>query len=263
VNDSVHFLRDANVDVFRLIEALQSYHQLALQGADAQALSAASQSALEAEQTADLEYLRANVPKAFERCVDGLERVASIVRSMKEFSHPAQKEMAPVDLNRAIMATLTVARNEYKYLADLETRLGAIPPVVCHANDINQVVLNIVVNAAHAIADTTQPSGRGLITVSTTRLDASVVIAVSDTGGGIPETIRSRIFDPFFTTKEVGRGTGQGLAIAWAAVEKHGGELGFESTLGVGTTFFVRLPIAGPSARSPSLRPSGRASTSG
>ncbi len=263
VNDSVHFLRDASVDVFLLVDALQRFHELATGGADAQAIASASRSAADAERTADLEYLRANVPKAFERCIDGLERVASIVRSMKEFSHPAQKEMAPVDLNRAIMATLTVARNEYKYLADLDTQLGPIPAVHCHANDINQVVLNIVVNAAHAIADSPQKNKRGLITVSTKQEGESVLIAVSDTGGGIPEAIRPRIFDPFFTTKEVGRGTGQGLAIARTAIEKHGGELRFETTMGVGTTFYIRLPIAGQPRRTSSMGSSMRASAKG
>jgi signal transduction histidine kinase len=158
--------------------------------------------------------------------------------------------MSPVELNRAVEATLTVARSEYKYVADLETDLGELPPVTCYVNDINQVVLNIVVNAAHAIADKLAASGRrGLIRVSTRREGQDVVIAISDNGGGIPAEIRDRIFEPFFTTKEVGRGTGQGLALAWAAVkEKHSGELTFETRIGEGTTFFIRLPIAGAGA---------------
>jgi signal transduction histidine kinase len=169
------------------------------------------------------------------------------VRSLKEFSHPAQEKMVAADLNRAIQATLTVARNEYKYVADLETDFGELPPVSCHINQINQAVLNIVINAAHALADKHRGTDhKGVIHVSTRVSGTSVVIAIRDTAGGIPENIRSRIFDPFFTTKEVGRGTGQGLAIAWNSIKKvHGGELTFESTVGEGTEFFIRLPIKG------------------
>jgi signal transduction histidine kinase len=247
VGDSVDFLRDASQDVFALVDSLHCLRDAVDEGGDSHVLTQLLAAAREAEERADLEYLRENVPKAFDRCGDGLERVTSIVRSMKEFSHPAEKDMAPVDLNRAIMATLTVARNEYKYVADMSTELGELPPVVCYVNDINQVVLNIVVNAAHAIADVIAGTEqRGTITVRTYVEAEHAVIAIADTGGGIPEHVRHRIFDPFFTTKEVGRGTGQGLAISWTAVkEKHAGELFFETKLGHGTTFFIRLPIAG------------------
>jgi signal transduction histidine kinase len=185
------------------------------------------------------------MPPALERMADGLARIAEIVRSMKEFSHADKREMSQVDLNRAIKSTLVIARTEYRYVADVETVFAPLPPVTCHGGQINQVVLNLVVNAAHAIGDVLKKTGqRGKITV-TTRIDGDhVVIAIEDTGGGIPEAVRARIFDPFFTTKEVGRGTGQGLAIARSAVVKdHGGTLDFESDTGKGTTFYVRLPI--------------------
>jgi len=249
IGDSLDFLRDANRDTQQLVEALLALRTGVEEKVAPEQLDKLVAEAREAEDAADLEYLVENVPKAFDRCVDGLERVTSIVRSMKEFSHPSTDEMAPVDLNRAIMATLTVARNEYKYIADLETELGELPPVTCFINDINQVVLNIVINAAHAISDiVVGTQQRGVIGVRTFVQGEHVVIAIRDTGGGIPEAIRDRIFDPFFTTKEVGRGTGQGLAIAWRAVrEKHAGELTFETKLGVGTTFFIKLPIAGKS----------------
>ena len=177
---------------------------------------------------------------------DGLSRIAEIVRSMKDFSHADQHEMSQVDLNRAIASTLVIARSEYKDVAEVETDYGEIPPVTCHGGQINQVVLNLVVNAAHAIADLVKSSGgRGKITVSTRVEGEHVVIAIADTGGGIPEDIRARIFDPFFTTKEVGRGTGQGLSIARNVIVKgHGGELDFTTELGKGTTFYVRLPIS-------------------
>jgi signal transduction histidine kinase len=163
---------------------------------------------------------------------------------MKEFSHPAHREMAPVDLNRAIQNTLIVARGEYKYVADIETDLGELPPVVCHVNEINQVVLNLVVNAAHAIGEVVAGSdGKGTITVRTHLEGEHVVISVADTGAGIPHAVQDRIFTPFFTTKEVGKGTGQGLALAWNVIkERHRGELTFETEVGRGTTFSVRLP---------------------
>jgi signal transduction histidine kinase len=203
----------------------------------------------EAARAADLPYLVENVPKAFDRALDGLERVATIVRSMKEFAHPDSREMAPVDLNRAVAATLSVANNEYKYVAELETDYGEIPPVTCHVGDVNQVVLNILVNAAHAIGDVVGGTDRkGRIHVRTRQEGDAVVVSISDTGPGIPEAVREHIFDPFFTTKEVGKGTGQGLAIARSVVvEKHGGHLEFDTEAGKGTTFHIRLPIAGKS----------------
>jgi signal transduction histidine kinase len=167
---------------------------------------------------------------------------------MKEFAHP-QTEQAPADLNRALETTLTVARNEYKYVAEVVTELEPLPPVVCNASDLNQVFLNLIVNAAHAIADAAPDGTKGTITVRSAREGDTVVVRVADTGVGIPEHIRRRIFDPFFTTKEVGRGTGQGLTLSRAIVEKHGGTLTFESEVGHGTSFSVRLPIGGAPAR--------------
>jgi PAS domain S-box-containing protein len=247
VNDSIHFLREASQELCGLLTPLMALQRAVAASVPAEELAALAEAAQEAHDNADLDYLLENMPGAFDRAVDGLERVTTIVRSMKEFAHPAQKEMVPVDLNRAITATLTVARNEYKYVADLETDLGTLPPVLCHVNDINQVVLNIVVNAAHAIEEQNRGSTqRGQIRVATRHVGNDAVITIADSGGGIPESVRGRIFDPFFTTKEVGRGTGQGLGIARAAVrEKHGGELSFETEMGKGTVFTIRLPVAG------------------
>jgi PAS domain S-box-containing protein len=198
----------------------------------------------------DIEYLREELPPALTRVADGLARIAEIVRSMKDFSHADQNAMSEVDLNRAINSTLVIARSEYKMVADLETEFAPLPPITCHGGQINQVVLNLIVNAAHAIADVVKVSGtRGLITVKTRIVDDHVVISVADTGGGIPEEIRAHVFDPFFTTKEVGRGTGQGLSIAHNVVLKgHGGGLDFETETGKGTTFYVRLPMRRPEA---------------
>jgi PAS domain S-box-containing protein len=248
VGDSLHFLRDAANDLLGLVDQLQRLRTRALTGDDLAGVIAAARTA---EEHADLDYLRNNMPAAFERCADGLARVATIVRSLKEFAHPAEKDMKAVDLNRVIDSALTIARGEYKYVADLETELGALPPVTCHSSELGQAILNVVVNAAHAIGDTVQGTERrGRIRVQTRQEGDCAVISISDTGTGIPEAIRGRIFDPFFTTKEVGRGTGQGLAIAWKTVtEQHGGQLTFDTKAGEGTTFFIRVPLAGKPPR--------------
>ena len=195
---------------------------------------------------ADLEYLVAEIPKALAQSLEGVGRVATIVRSMKEFSHPGSDDMQPVDINRALESTLTVCRNEWKYLADAVMNFDqALPLVTCLPGACNQVFLNLIINAAHAISDRQKggTADRGTITVSTRCDGPWVEIRVADTGTGIPEHFRTKVFDPFFTTKEVGRGTGQGLAIARSVVvDKHGGTLSFETEIGRGTEFVVRLP---------------------
>jgi len=198
----------------------------------------------EAESSADLDYLQMNAPGAFAATQDGIKRVSKIVQAMKSFAHPDQGLEAQADLNEALLSTLTVGGNELKYVADVKTDLAPLPQVLCHLGDLNQVFLNLLVNAAHAIADVVGETGqRGQISVST-RVDGDfVVVSIGDTGTGIPEAIRQRIFDPFFTTKAVGRGTGQGLAISRSVVEKHGGTLTFDSVVGKGTTFHVRIPV--------------------
>jgi signal transduction histidine kinase len=181
--------------------------------------------------------------------------VARIVRSVKEFAHPDQTEVTSVDLNHVIENTLTIARSEYKHVADVKMELGNLPSVACYASALNQAILNIIVNAAQTIAEVVKDTGqRGTITIRTQHQGSSVVISIADSGGGIPREISDKIYDPFFTTKEVGKGTGQGLAIARSViVDKHCGELSFETELGAGTTFFIRIPVA----REPSV---GRAS---
>jgi PAS domain S-box-containing protein len=228
LNDSVYFIRDAMQDLL----------------AHNAKLAAALPHPPETDE--DIEDLKRELPPALDRVVDGLARIAEIVRSMKEFSHVDQREMSRIDLNRAINSTLVIARSEYKYVADLHTDFQELPHVTCHGGQVNQVVLNLVVNAAHAIADrnkATGATGKGLITVTTRIEDGFAVISIGDTGGGIPEAIRKRIFEPFFTTKEVGRGTGQGLSIAHNVIKAHGGKLDFVTEIGKGTTFSVRLPL--------------------
>ena len=243
VSDSVHFVHGAFGEIKDLLDR---YRALRQGPGDADRTDVFTE--LEtAEADMDLEYLTDNVPKALERAVDGLTRVATIVRSMKDFAHPDQQEKISADINNALASTLLIARHEYKDVADVETDFGPLPPVWCQVGELNQAFLNILVNAAHAIADVVKEGERGTIRVATHQDGAFAVVEISDTGGGIPEVIRPQIFDPFFTTKEVGRGTGQGLAIARRAVaERHGGSLTFESTMGKGTTFVIRLAIEKP-----------------
>ena len=255
VSDSVQYIGETLTDLGVLMRKYQDVQRTVLAGQPA--LEVAEEARL-AEETADLAYAVENLPKALERSMDGLKRVADIVRSMKEFAHPDQKEMASVDLNRAIESTLVMARNEYKYVADVELSLAEIPRVTCHGGEVNQAILNIIVNASHAISDAVKGTAqRGKIIIRTKLWEGSVTISISDSGGGIPEAIQSRIFDPFFTTKEVGRGTGQGLAIARSVlVDKHGGDLTFDTVPGVGTTFHMRLPLVGKPRPSPPAQPS-------
>src|ERR1700677_202644 len=185
---------------------------------------------------ADLEYLYEQIPAAIKATLEGVERVAKIVRAMKEFSHPGSKEKAVANLNKAIESTAAVARNEWKYVADLKLDLDpALLPVPCFLGEFNQSILNLVINAAHAIGDVVKehPGTKGTITIQTRREGNQVEIRVSDTGGGIPEAVRPRIFEPFFTTKGVGKGSGQGLSIVYASiVKKHGGSVSFETQAG-------------------------------
>ena len=203
---------------------------------------------------ADLDFVIREIPAAIRQSLDGVAQVAKIVRSMKEFSHPGGDEKQAIDLNQAISSTLTVSRNEWKYLADVVTDLDeSLPHVTCLPSDFNQVMLNLIVNAAHAIGDRLgpEPDGKGTITVRTRREGPLAEVRVADTGTGISPAIRNRVFDPFFTTKQVGRGTGQGLAIVHSIItERHGGTIHLETELGRGTEFIVRLPIEPKEVRS-------------
>jgi signal transduction histidine kinase len=206
----------------------------------------------------DAAFLLEEIPKAIDQSIEGVGRVSQIVTAMKEFSHPGSGEKSPVDLNHAILNTLTVCRNEIKYAATVVTELDpSLPKVHCLTGQINQVILNLVVNAAQAM-ETTRPKGElGTIRITTSSDGTFVEMRVADNGSGIPEAIRNRIFDPFFTTKEVGKGSGQGLAIARnAIVNQHGGSLEFETEENVGTTFIVRIPIQ-PAAEPPVEKAAG------
>ncbi len=254
LGDNLRFALDAFSEIQRMLTHYDRLLACAQTGSVPADLTATVRSAtVEAE----LHYLTEEIPKALRQSLEGVERVSRIVRAMKEFAHPGTTEKIPVDLARAIESTVTVARNEWKHVANLITDFDRrLPPVHCLPGELNQVVLNLVINAAHAIGDAEAkgPDGKGTIWVSTRRDGDWAEVRVRDTGTGIPESARARVFDPFFTTKSIGKGSGQGLAIAHAViVDKHGGSIHFETELGKGTTFVLRLPLR---ARPPRKEPS-------
>jgi signal transduction histidine kinase len=196
----------------------------------------------------DLEFLDEETPKALSMAQEGVERITRIVQAMKKFSHPGLEERRSVDLNAALDNTVTVAKNEWKYVAEVELDLaGDLPSVPCLPGDMNQVFLNILVNGAHAIAEKVKgTTEKGVIKVSSRVNGDWAEVRIADSGTGIPEDNRHKIFDPFFTTKDVGKGTGQGLSIAYSIVDKHGGTINFETEKDVGTTFIIQLPLHPP-----------------
>jgi PAS domain S-box-containing protein len=245
VGDNASFLKESWGQLAVLLAAAQRLRDEAVSGTVSQTTVDNFDNCSKA---ADVEYLSQEIPRAVDQTLEGVRRVARIVSAMKEFSHPGSEEKRAVDLNRAIETTVTISRNEWKYVAAVQTQLDShLPLVPCLAGEINQVLLNLVVNAAHAIADVPKREGNelGTITLSTRREGDWVEVSVADTGTGIPAHVRERVFDPFFTTKDVGKGTGQGLMLAHTVVvKKHGGRIWFDTEVGKGTTFFFRLPLA-------------------
>jgi PAS domain S-box-containing protein len=245
IGDNIRFLQESFRDIVRLVEQLA----VLVRGSGNGSIQSAPIAA--ALNGSAVSYLREELPKAISQSLEGVERIAKIVGAMKEFSHPGV-DRTPLDLNRAIASTITVATNEWKYVADVTTDFDATLPLVpVMPGAFNQVILNMIVNAAQAIGDIAAgaTSSKGAIAIATRRVDDWVEIDIADTGCGIPAKVLDRIFDPFFTTKMVGKGTGQGLAIAQdVIVKKHGGTISVDSQPGVGTTFTVRLPLGNPKA---------------
>jgi len=244
VGDNTRFMRDGINDILRL---MQQYEKLQDQVRLQSCCVDISDEIDRVKSEIDLDFLIEEMPAAIRQSLEGVDRVAEIVHAMKDFSHPGGKDKTPADINQALRSTITVCRNRWKYVADLKTDFDdSIPTVPCLLGEFNQVILNLIVNAADAIAEKVvgSPETKGMIFISTKFVDDMVVITVADDGPGIPDRIRDRIFDPFFTTKEVGKGTGQGLAISHdAIVNKHGGKICFSSNPEGGTTFTIQLPI--------------------
>lgn len=255
IGDNLHFAK-ASVD--DLLQLLRNYSSASAEAASAPLGHERVAALQQAEADADFEYACEALPGALERSLAGVDRVTTIVRAMKAFAHPGGEELAPTDLRGLIESTVIVATNEWKYVAEVELELSPnLPAVRCIAGEINQVVLNLIVNASHAISDVVGDSGnKGKISIYTGEVDGCAEIRITDTGTGIPEAARAKVFEPFFTTKEVGKGTGQGLALAYnCIVKRHRGTIHFETELGVGTTFVIRIPFQ-PQVGSRSCLPS-------
>lgn len=244
VGDNIRFLQEAFEDLSAVLDGYARLMAAVKAGETGAALVNEVDSVLD---QADIDYLTEEIPMAIEHTLEGVERISKIVRAMKEFSHPGREEKVPTDLNKAIESTITVARNEWKYVAELHTDFDpTLPMVPCMPGEFNQVILNMIINAAHAISDARADGGAdlGTIRIGTSKIEDKVQIRISDSGIGIAPEFLSQIFDPFFTTKDVGRGTGQGLAICFPViVDKHGGSIDVESVVGKGTDFIITLPL--------------------
>lgn len=243
IGDNLHFAQSAIADLVQLIDKVKCTL------ATAPTLDWREQALAEVsifEEDADADYARTELPLSIKRSLEGVERVSKIVRAMKDFSHPGGDDLASTDVGRLIESTVTVASNEWKYVANAVLELDPdLPKVPCISGELSQVLLNLIVNAAHAIGDVVSGTGeKGQITIRASFDETHAEIRVKDTGTGIPEAARAKVFDPFFTTKAVGKGTGQGLSMAYRCiVERHRGTLSFETESGRGTTFIIRLPL--------------------
>ncbi|MCB0337360.1 MAG: PAS domain-containing protein, partial [Bdellovibrionales bacterium] len=240
VRDNTVFIKEEFLNLKRLIESmlesLEDYKRKSL-------LNDQAETVFSLIEDLDLDYLLQEIPLALDQSFEGAESVARIVRSMKAFSHPGTNEKVHVDVNAALDSTVTVSKNEWKYVADIDLCLDPnLPSLKCFPGDLNQVFLNLIVNAAHAISEATEGGklGKGRIGITTRFEQGQIMIKIEDSGCGIPDAIKGRIFDPFFTTKQIGKGTGQGLAMVHATiVERHGGVITFESKQGEGTKFKI------------------------
>lgn len=244
VGDNTRFLKDTFEQLAPALGKVRALLETAIAGGDCEGEAKALKETFE---DIELDYILEEFPTALDQSIEGLQRVSTIVKAMKEFSHSGASEMALADLNRSLETTVNVASHEWKYVANVEKDLDEdLPHVFCHAGEISQVLLNMIVNAAYALREKIGDGAaeKGLIKVSTRNAGDFAEIRVSDTGAGIPAEIRQRIFDPFFTTKAVGDGTGQGLSMAHkVVVQEHQGTISVESEVGVGTTFIIRLPL--------------------
>ena len=240
ISDNLNFLKDSFNDVARAITHIKkSLLDKTLDEAKLDSIY----------EEADIEYLNKELPLAFSQTTDGVERVCSIVKAMKEYSHPNSEEKVATNINHCIESTITISKHTWKYHSEMEVILDPdLPDVMCHPGPFNEVILNIVVNAADAIKERVEKNeniDKGKITIETIKKDSYAEIRISDTGGGIPKSIQEKIFDPFFTTKSVGKGTGQGLALSYSIIkERHNGELQFETVPGESTTFIIQLPYS-------------------
>ena len=243
IGNNVQFLQGAFDDIGGLLDL---YEKLTVAIKDQAETTEIVAQIEQQSELADLPFLREEFPGAIEQTMEGTERVATIVRAMKEFSQPASNSKTSVDINRAIENAVAISINNYRDIASIELNLEpTLGSISCLSAEMNQAILNVLSNAAEAIADSKEGQ-KGLIQVSTSSKETELEMRFQDNGPGIPADIQDRIFDPFFTTKEVGKGTGQGLAFVYdLVVNKHGGTIYAVSPPEGGTTFVIRLPQDG------------------
>ncbi len=244
IGDNIHFMSDS---FEQLLGVITECGKLAESSGQGSVTPEQIESVQKAIKDADIDFLVDEIPSAIEQTVDGVKRVSTIVAAMRDFSHIDERRLALSDINKALRSTLTVVHNELKYVAEVETELDKdLPMVMCCIDDLNQVFVNLLVNGAHSIGDVVdKESGeKGAIKVTTAKDGANVVITVSDTGAGISKEVQEKMFEPFFTTKGGDKGTGQGLLFVKAiVVDKHKGNLDWETEIGEGTKFIITLPI--------------------
>jgi two-component system NtrC family sensor kinase len=248
VGDNLHFLSNSFQHINELLKIYGDFNEIVISRPDGdESIPAAIEKIAAFKEQTDIDFIVSEIPHAIAQTVDGINRVSTMIKAMRDFSHIDERRMAPADLNKALNTAIVILRNEIKYTADVKMELdGDLPQVLCCIDEINQVFLILLINAAQSISEFAagQSSKRGVITITTKFVDGNVVISISDTGGGIAPEIRDRIFEAFFTTKPAGMGTGQGLSIARSIiVDRHAGSLEFETEDGTGTTFTVSLPV--------------------
>lgn len=234
------FIKDITTNLIELVQSIRSIHT-----DDSFSTSSDKVHAIDAMiDEFDIDFVAEEIPAAINGAIEGLDRISSIVLSVKKFAHPSTDEARAVNVNKEINNTITISRNEWKYHAEVVTKFDEdLPRILCIASDFNQLILNVIVNAARALHEKFHDTdSKGVITIATFQDDHYIGISIADNGPGIPEDIRNKIFDPFFTTKEVGKGTGMGLAIVLKIIEKHKGKIWFESKEGEGTTFHIQFP---------------------
>jgi two-component system NtrC family sensor kinase len=243
INNPIGFvgsnLRTLKDYIAALLELVSVYEQGDSLMADDTALA---QRIRELRRAVDIDFLREDAPALINESIEGTERVQRIVQDLRDFSRLENPDWQGADLHAGLEATLNIVSNDVRFKADIVRELGDIPAVECLPFQINQVFLNILLNAAQSI------TGRGTITLRSGRVTDEVWISITDTGQGIPPERMARIFDPFYTTKPVGQGTGLGLSVSYGIVKKHGGRIDVQSQTGAGATFTIRLPIKRPAA---------------
>ncbi len=248
VGDNLHFLSNSFQNINELLKIYGDFNEILISKQDGdESISAEIEKITAFKEQTDMDFIVGEIPHAIVQTIDGINRVSTMIRAMRDFSHVDERRMALANLNKALNTAIVILRNEIKYVADVKMELdGDLPQVLCCIDEINQVFLILLINAAQSISEFAagQSSKRGVITITTRFVDDNVVISISDTGGGIASEIRDRIFEPFFTTKPAGMGTGQGLSIAKSIiVDRHTGSLEFETGDGTETTFTVSLPV--------------------